>query len=108
MKLQGFSHDLLLNEEGILVLGIRRTDASYVGTPSGETEIEAGDTLILYGRDRSIKDLDERESDHVGDISHKKAAEEQKEVVKEQERVENVRKMKKSYANEDKKEEIPE
>jgi len=84
--------DLLLNKEGILVLGIRRTDESYVGTPTGDTEIEPGDTLILYGRDKSIRDLDERSPDHKGDISHKKAVEEQKEVVKKQEKAENIRK----------------
>lgn len=84
--------ELLLNREGVIVLGIHRTDGSYVGAPTGETEVEAGDILILYGRDSSIMDLDERRSDKSGDISHEKAVEEQKEVVREQKRAEHLRK----------------
>ena len=75
-----------LPEEGITVLGISRADGSYVGGPKGETEIYAGDTLILYGRARKFQDLDRRRADVAGDKAHKRAVREQKQHMEEQER----------------------
>ena len=62
--------DLELMQEGILVLGVRRADGSYLGVPRGETEVRPGDQLVLYGRDRAIRGLDERRRDPRGDEAH--------------------------------------
>ncbi len=52
--------DAALTREGILVLGIRRGNGEYVGTPRGTDVINAGDTLVLYGRLDHLADLDTR------------------------------------------------
>lgn len=58
---QGHTLDSLrLRAEGIEVLGIERADGGYVGVPEGETQVEAGDTLIVYARSEQIESLDER------------------------------------------------
>lgn len=68
-----------LFEEGIVVLGIHRSDGSYVGVPRGETEIEAGDRLVLYGRRDDLMELDERRRGAAGDEAHQQALREQSE-----------------------------
>lgn len=49
-----------LKEEGIIVLGIERKDGGYIGTPKGDTNIFAGDTLIIYGHSSDLKSIDQR------------------------------------------------
>lgn len=66
--------ELGLFEEGITVLGVHRENGDYVGVPRGETGIEAGDRLILYGRQDAIQELDERHRDASGDEAHARAA----------------------------------
>ena len=39
-----------LASDGILILGIERTDGEYLGAPRGQTRIEPNDHLILYGQ----------------------------------------------------------
>lgn len=89
--------NLSLRDEGINVLGIKRKSGHYIGVPSGETEILAGDLLILYGRHASFEDLDERKKGVHGSIQHKRAVDEQKilekktlESDKEQRKTENT------------------
>jgi len=53
-----------------VVLGIHRADGSYVGVPRGETRVEEGDRLVLYGRADSIRGLDERRRGREGDAAH--------------------------------------
>ncbi len=60
-------------DEGITVLGIHRADGDYDGVPRGETEIEAGDRLILYGRGDDLSELDERVRGSAGDEAHQRA-----------------------------------
>ncbi|MFO7865953.1 MAG: TrkA C-terminal domain-containing protein [Candidatus Aminicenantes bacterium] len=67
-----------LAEEGITVLGIYREDGSYVGAPRGNSDIFAGDTLILYGRAQILSNLDKRRSDFQGQKAHEEAISEQK------------------------------
>jgi hypothetical protein len=55
--------ELALRNEGILVLGIVRSDGSYVGTPEGTTAVLPKDTLLIYGRAQLIEELGRRE-DH--------------------------------------------
>jgi len=66
-----------LNKEGILILGIHRDDGSYVGVPRGETQIYPGDTLVLYGREKTIYSLGKRSKDSEGEAAHHQAVDEQ-------------------------------
>ncbi len=72
---------LRLRDEGVSVLGITREDGHYKGVPRGSTEIQPGDTLILYGRTSSMTQLDQRRKGHEGDREHDRAAEEQRTVA---------------------------
>lgn len=65
--------ELRLKDEGILVLGIVRSDGSYVGAPGKDTCIHAGDTVILYGRDACCKELTARVAGTPGDQAHREA-----------------------------------
>ena len=70
--------DCALSDEGILILGIQRNDGHYVGAPSPDTEILAGNVLILYGREEALRELDDRRADSSGDASHRRAVDEQR------------------------------
>lgn len=59
-----------LNDEGILVLGIQRSDGYYVAVPRGETIVYAGDEIIVYGRESSLHSLMERKRGEDGDMDH--------------------------------------
>ncbi len=62
--------DLQLANEGVLVLGIERHDGSYVGAPRGQTRVEVGDLLIVYGRGDALSDLDKRQAGMEGNMHH--------------------------------------
>src|SRR5215210_1252340 len=66
--------ELELPDEGLRVLGIVRPDGSYLGTPAGATVVEAGDTLVLYGRAEDVAELDRRKAGPAGDEEHRRAA----------------------------------
>jgi hypothetical protein len=66
--------ELRLNDEGVMVLGVQRVDGAYVGAPDGDTRIEAGDVLVLYGRGDQIAELDVRERGLAGESRHRRAA----------------------------------
>ncbi len=68
--------ELRLREEGALVLGIVRSDGTYLGAPRGETRLIEGDTLILYGREGLVENLDERRAGARGALEHQRAVEE--------------------------------
>ena len=70
-----------LRDEGIIVLGIRRQEGEFIGAPRGFTRVLSGDTLIVYGRKSSVKDLDIRKAGHAGDDAHREAVKEQKEIM---------------------------
>lgn len=76
--------ELKLSKEGISVLGVRRKDGEYAGVPRGETRINAGDQLILYGRDEDIEELSERRKGQSGDRSHEEKVNEQEKVRRKQ------------------------
>jgi Trk K+ transport system NAD-binding subunit len=71
--------DLHLPDEGVLVLGIRRTDGSFLGAPRGHTQIHEHDTLILYGFADVLDDLGSRKVGISGDRAHVETASEVKE-----------------------------
>ncbi|RLE31535.1 potassium transporter TrkA [Candidatus Acetothermia bacterium] len=81
--------DLKLREEGVLVLGIRRADGTYIGAPRGWTEVRPGDTLIVYGRAGLLEELCRRRAGPEGDRAHEKAVKEQERIL-ERERLEDT------------------
>ena len=79
--------ELALRREGVIVLGINRGGGRYLGAPDGDTRIEKGDVLILYGRAQVIEALDQRSAGRKGDWEHHEKIVEQ-EAAKEAERKE--------------------
>jgi K+/H+ antiporter YhaU regulatory subunit KhtT len=78
-----------LRDEGIMVLGIRRLDGSYVGAPQASTQIRPHDVLIMYGRVAAIEEVDARRRDARGDMAHAEAVHEQQKVVEQEQRVDS-------------------
>lgn len=70
--------ELRLADEGVVLLSINRDDGTFLGVPTRETTVHAGDTLVVYGRTSGIKKLDERKQGIGGNISHVEAVAEQK------------------------------
>ena len=62
--------ELDLPHEGVLVLGIVRSDGSYVGAPTGRSMAHEGDTVIVYGRVPVLMELDQRRAGESGDRAH--------------------------------------
>lgn len=54
--------DLDLVEEGVLVLGVKRTGEEYIGVPPADLFLRPKDLLILYGRKHRLDELSRRES----------------------------------------------
>ncbi len=52
--------DCRLPDAGITVLGITRGAGAYVGVPTGQTQVNAGDVLVLYGHADALAELDKR------------------------------------------------
>lgn len=63
--------ELDLPKEGVLVLGVSRTSGEYLGAPPADSRLEGGDRLLLYGRDRRLRELSHR---HSGDEAAHDAA----------------------------------
>ncbi len=81
-----------LRKEGINVLGIIRADGTYIGAPDGETKIESGDNMIIYGQEEAIKNLDVRKKGRKGAAEHRKAPTKQKKKKKSEEEKDKERK----------------
>lgn len=77
--------ELRLADEGVLVIGIREPDGTYVGTPHKATAICEGDTILVYGHCDALDDLDERRAGHTGDIEHNRRTAAQREVARQEE-----------------------
>ena len=73
-----------LRREGILVLGIHRPDGTYIGAPKGSTFIRPEDLLILYGRLKSLNELDSRKVGFLGEIAHRNAITDQQQILSEE------------------------
>lgn len=43
--------ELRLPDEGIAFLGVERTDGTWVGAPPDDLHLDAGDVVVLYGRE---------------------------------------------------------
>ena len=88
--------DCRLTEEGVIVLGIYRDNGDYVGAPTADTRIYAGDLLILYGRAGALRELDQRREDMEGEAAHERAVDEQRRHMAEQEAQEEAHSQKRS------------
>ena len=73
---------LRLRDEGIAVLGIQRSDKSYLGAPYGDTYVCPGDILILYGRKAALMELDRRREGFAGEKAHQQAIATQQQIEK--------------------------
>ena len=62
--------DLHLPAEGVLVLGIRRSDGTFIGAPRGHTAVHQHDTLVVYGFADVLEDLGTRKVGMEGDRAH--------------------------------------
>ncbi len=76
-----------LREEGVNVLGIQTRNGRYIGALQGDTEINAGDILILYGRSEALSELESRRTGIHGDIQHNEAVAEQKAAVEKEKKL---------------------
>ncbi|MCF8229759.1 MAG: TrkA C-terminal domain-containing protein [Bacteroidales bacterium] len=83
-----------LRKEGINVLAIIRADGTYIGAPHGETRIESGDNMIIYGQEDNIRNLDVRKKGRKGAAEHRKATTKQKKKEKSEEEKDLERKEK--------------
>ncbi len=72
-----------LSSEGVLILGLTRRSGEYVGSPNGDTRIQHGDVLTVYGPVDRLGELDIRKRGYQGDRAHKIAIEVQKQVAEE-------------------------
>ncbi|MBS3735445.1 MAG: TrkA C-terminal domain-containing protein [Phycisphaerae bacterium] len=81
-------HECDVQGEGVLVLGILRADGTYLGAPRGQTQVHAGDTLIVYGRGELLAELDERRAGGAGDRAHAAAVDAQQRALAAQDRAE--------------------
>ena len=70
-----------LTAEGVLVLGIHRANGKYLGSPNGNTQVEVGDVLSVYGLNERLEELDIRKKGYEGDKAHVIAMETQKKVA---------------------------
>ena len=75
--------DLQLTQEGVVVLGLHRADGTFVGTPTGDTDIRAGDLILAYGRATVLRELATRRSTD-GDAAHEAAVDQQQAVIRRQ------------------------
>lgn len=62
--------DLRLRDEGMVVIGVLRRDGRYVGVPTRDTVLEAGDTALIYGHDEAVRTLSSRTRGTAGDDEH--------------------------------------
>ncbi len=75
-----------LLDEGVLMLAIQRRNGHFVGTPTGEMEIEPEDTLVLYGHVEALEDLDERRWGRKGNREHDEAKRKNQQRARREER----------------------
>lgn len=74
--------ELNLGDEGILVLGVKRSDEDYIGAPPNELCLRPGDLLVLYGRKHRLDELSTRALSNQA--AHREAKAEHKRDLDEQ------------------------
>ena len=62
--------DSRLTDEGMLVLGVERPNGVYLGAPRGDTAVEPGNRLLVYGPTGPLDELHNRPAGPQGDLLH--------------------------------------
>jgi hypothetical protein len=75
--------DLGLRDEGVVILGLTLADGTWVGAPTSETHIHAGDRVVAYGPAAQLGELDRRRAGPGGDREHEQAVERHRSAVRE-------------------------
>ncbi len=73
-------HKVRLNDEGIIVLGIIRMDGTYIGAPQADTMFRENDSIIIYGRGKTMNRLEKRKNNAAGDRDHERMVKVQEDV----------------------------
>lgn len=76
--------EVKLSHEGLIVLGVKRHDGSYLGIPSDKTEVIPGDLITFYGGSKTIRSIGKRKKGESGDLAHARAVDKQEKIVKEE------------------------
>lgn len=85
--------ELNLTKEGVLILGIRRKDGTFLGAPRADSKTAEGDVLVIYGATDRIEELDHRKANQQGEKAHLEAIkrhEIEKQVQTESDPVEHI------------------
>lgn len=83
--------EMRLPDEGVTVLGIKRPDGDYVGVPSADEQLFAGDVVVLYGQRTAILSIDERTRDEAGIASRAASVDRETRRKQKQETLERLR-----------------
>ncbi len=67
--------DLDLRDEGVVVLGLTLADGAWIGSPTFDTLIRAGERVVAYGPAARLRELDARPTGPDGDRAHADAVE---------------------------------
>lgn len=60
---------LRLPEEGVSVLGVERTDGTWVGAPRDSLRLQVGDVVVMYGRTPMLEDIAARLHGDAGEAA---------------------------------------
>jgi hypothetical protein len=74
--------EVQLREEGVVILGVSLADGTWLGAPTFETRLAAGDSIVAYGPGYRLAELDERRAGPDGDRAHEDAVEQHVESVR--------------------------
>jgi hypothetical protein len=75
--------ELDLREEGVVVLGITLPGGTWIGSPTFDVHILAGDRVVVYGPAARLSELDRRRVGADGARAHDAAVSEHRETVRE-------------------------
>jgi len=70
-----------LDEEGVLVLGIRKASGEYIGIPQSGTVFQLDDIITLYGHSKQIDEINKRSAGRTGEVSHIEGIKTKEEMV---------------------------
>ncbi len=87
-----------LEREGVKLLGITRKDGTYLGVPGPDTEFLPQDTLVLYGRHKTLRKLDSRPGGTEGEAEHAEAVREESDRSEAQEKADREHRRKREDA----------
>ncbi len=82
--------ELLLRDEGVMVLGITRPDDTYLGVPTKDSVLRAGDTAVVYGHADAIAQLNRRRQGDPAASDHDAAVREHADRLRRQEQAERT------------------